>query len=166
MRFKKTAIASVLAGALITTGAAVMPWSAGAAPEYKCSTVKGTITTTLDGFPAPVTGVVKGSFAGTVTFTNIVMSEDNLGGTGDIHNVITGTITPKKGAPFKIVMDLVSVNWTASGLVGGGILNVDAVPGTTFSAIHVTLGPSDDRALPGGTPPLRTFIYEGQRCKG
>jgi hypothetical protein len=166
MSSKKIVIGSLLAGMLFVTGIAFTPWAgAGGGPnsEYKCKNLKGTIESNLDGFPA--TGTVTGSFAGTINFATVESDFTHPGGTTNIRSVFTGTITPKKGAPFNFMMDLVAVNWTASGLVGGGVLNVDLVPGgSSFSAIHVTLGPMDDRASPGGTPPMRTFTYEGQRC--
>lgn len=83
----------------------------------------------------------------------------NPGGTQNIRSVFAGTITPNQGAPFNFMMDLVAVNWTASGLVGGGVLNVPQPDPNTYSAIHVTLRPMEDRF-----GRRRIFTYEGQRC--
>jgi hypothetical protein len=163
MRFKRTAIASVVVGALLAAGTATI--TAGAAPpspfqQYKCERLKGTIVSTLE---IPGAGVVTGSLAGDLAFTSATYNFDEP---SSIRSVIHGTITPTKGEPFAFVMDLLAINFTASGLVGGGILNIDVVPhGDTFSAIHVTLGPMDDRVPDGAPAPTRVITYEGQRCR-
>lgn len=154
----KAMTASVLA-LLLAVGGATIPWSGGAsaAPGSKCRELSGTITLVDSD---PWSGTAAGSYAGAVLVTDVVndFSSDN------IRSVIFMTITSKTGAERLFAMDIVARNWTATGLIGGGLLSElsqdPADPGTIGTS-HVILGPMEDRF---GAP--RTFTYDNKGfCK-
>lgn len=148
--FKRSAVAGlavVLLTAIIAVGAA--------ASGDRCVGIKGTIT--LNG-PDEKSGIAIGTFSGSVVVT--AAYNDFSQPTG-IRSIFDLTITPRRGDPMAFAMDFVATNFTATGLVGGGLLNELTPPPGTYSSIHVTLGPMDDS--PDGSPP-NVFSYSGQRC--
>jgi hypothetical protein len=140
----------------IAIGAVWMVASAGglgAAPEYRCQMLRGTIV--LD--DATGVGTARGSFDGSV---EIGWVGNDFSGP-NIRTFYDLVVTPKRGEPFHLAMDLVANNYTSSALIGGGILT-ETPPEGSFSAINVRLGPTEDR--PDGSPP-DVYTYEGERCR-
>jgi len=151
-----------LAGAAALLVGAVGLMSVGgadAAPTSQCRGLKGTITITGTGEPGAetFTGKATGSIAGTLS--NIVPANDFAG--YNIRTTWSFTVTDRAGASADYVMDVLATNFTATSLVGGGLLNEVAPAAGTSSSIHVTLGPQDDS--PDGAQP-DVFTYAGQRC--
>ena len=148
------------AAALLVGAVGLLPvGGADAAPASQCRGLKGTITITGTGEPGAETfmGKATGSIAGTLS--SIVPTNDFAG--YNIRTTWTFTITDRAGVAADYVMDVLGTNFTATGLVGGGILTEVAPAAGTNSAIHVTLGPQDDS--PYGAQP-DVFTYAGQRC--
>jgi hypothetical protein len=132
---------------------------ASAGPTTQCRTLKGTITITGTGAPGEevFTGKATGSLAGTlsgITATNQFVGDSIL-------TTWSFAITDRSGVTASYVMNVLGTNFTATALVGGGLLSELSLPEGTFSAIHVTLGPQDDS--PDGAQP-DVFTYAGQRC--
>jgi hypothetical protein len=102
----------------------------------------------------PWTGTATGSYAGAVVVTG---STDLFDGPS-IRSILSLTITPTAGPARYFVMDLLSTNWTATGLIGGGLLMEmsSADPeADTLNMSHVVLGPMEDRY-----GALRVFTYD------
>lgn len=150
------AVAAVL---LLSAVGVTTVGGASAASTTQCRSLKGAITITGTGAPGAetFTGKATGSLAGTLS--SIVPANDFAG--YNIRTTWSFTITDRTGVAADYVMDVLGTNFTATALVGGGILSELSLPQGTYSAIHVTLGPQDDS--PDGTPP-DVFSYAGQRC--
>jgi len=69
------------------------------------------------------------------------------------------TITSTNGTERHFAMDLVATNWTATGLIGGGLLSeLSSDPEVgPLNVSHVVLGPMEDRF--GAS---RTFTYDNR----
>ena len=155
-----TRVSIPLVAAVALTAAGVMtPVGVGAAPTNQCRALKGTITIAGEGAPGAetFTGRSTGALAGTLS--GIAPANDFTG--YNIRTTWTFTITDRLGVSSDYVMDVLGTNFTATGLVGGGLLSELDPPAGTYSSIHVTLGPQDDS--PEGLQP-DVFTYSGQRC--
>jgi hypothetical protein len=150
---------AVAAAALLSAVGLTTVNVASAGPTTQCRGVKGTITLSATGEPGAevFTGRATGALAGTLS--NIVPTNDVAG--YNIRPTWSFTITNRSGQTADYVMDVLGTNFTATGLVGGGILTELSLPEGTISSIHVTLGPQDD--FPDGAQP-DVFTYAGQRC--
>jgi hypothetical protein len=157
----------ILAIALVLAlGASAVPLSGDASAAKKCPLwpdVRGTIEMTGNGPQTDDawTGTATGSYAGAV----LVTATTNLFDGPSIRSILSLTITPTTGPARYLVMDLLATNWTATGLIGGGLLieklSADPDAEDILNVSHVVLGPMEDRY---GAP--RVFTYENKgMCK-
>ena len=140
MKRSTMALASMLAVLL------VVPWVGGVSAAHSCPMgpeVRGTIVLRTS---EPQTGTATGSYAGAVVATGVV-DDFTFEGSPNIRSVMSLTITSTNGTERHFAMDLVATNWTATGLIGGGLLSeLSSDPEVgPLNVSHVVLGPMEDR---------------------
>jgi hypothetical protein len=156
----EVAVKRTLALALVLAlGASTIPFGDDASAAKPCPMwpdVRGTIIMAGNGPQTddPWTGVATGSYAGVV----VVTETTNYFEGPSIRSVLAMTVTPRRGPVRHLVMDLLATNYTATALIGGGLLVERSGPGpdaATLNLSHVVLGPMEDRY---GAP--RVFTYD------
>ncbi len=156
----------ILALALVLAlGTSTIPLGDAASAAKSCPLwpdVKGTIEMAGNGpqTDSPWSGEATGSYAGAV----VVTETTNIFDGPNIRSILALTVTPATGPARYVVMDLLATNWTATGLIGSGLLTEQSSADATAEVLnisHVVLGPMEDRY---GAP--RVFTYENKgMCK-